>query len=212
MTLPVQVKICGLTRQADAQMAVSLGAWALGFIFYHKSPRWIDPERVARMLTTLNPSPKLAVGVFVNPTLDELQFTVTHAKINAIQLHGDESPAFCIQVKALFPALILIKAVRLETYQPSGYPMCDHILVDSKSDTAWGGTGHVVDWEQAERLNQSLILAGGLTAANVLQAINVVKPCAIDLSSGVEVSPGIKSVSKLQALFQVLTQNPQEVV
>jgi phosphoribosylanthranilate isomerase len=206
-----QIKICGLTRREDAELARSLGAWALGFIFYSKSPRFILPARVKEILKSfegksLSSQAIKTVGVFVNPTLDELSEVVTLSGINTIQLHGNESVELIESVRKKFPAHLIIKAFRLEQYV-ADFPS-DYQLLDSASNDAWGGTGLTVDWKKAANLRHpSLILAGGLNAENIAQAIAAVKPFAVDVSSGVESAPGIKSEQKLKSFFEAAKGN-----
>jgi len=215
-----RVKICGLTRNEDANLAAKLGAWALGFIFYQKSPRFIEAQKVAEILAQLTSPVSKVVGVFVNPTIDELKNTIAESGVNTIQLHGNESGEFCSQVRKLFPKHEIIKAIRMD--QSSGDENSGSIshsslpyhyqLVDSITDRDWGGTGKTVDWEKAAKLTGlPLILAGGLTAENVASAISIVEPYAIDLSSGVESSPGLKSPEKLKALFEAVQRQDLEL-
>ena len=198
----VRIKICGLTRIEDASLATELGAWALGFIFYPPSPRYIEPKKVAQILEQLKNSTIKSVGVFVNPTLNELKDVVATSKINTIQLHGNESAEFCEEVKKTFPLLEMIKAIRIDEPQKST-SLTDYQLIDSISDQAWGGTGKTVDWEKAAKIaGKPVILAGGINPENILKAMKEVKPFALDVSSGVETSPGVKSAQKLRELFK----------
>ena len=203
----MNVKICGLTRTGDAELALQLGAWAIGFIFYPQSPRYVEPETVSRILRRLNPPTALCVGVFVNPTLDFVKESVEKAGLTAIQLHGNETLEFCQEIKNVFPGTTLIKARRANEAPISRF--ADYELLDHQSSDAWGGTGVAVDWEKAAEFRQkrSLILAGGLNADNVARAIQIVHPAAIDLSSGVEESPGIKSAVKMRAFFEAVQRS-----
>ena len=203
----MNVKICGLTRFEDAKRAVELGAWALGFIFYPKSKRYISPESVQSILTAL---PDTAVnikkvGVFVNPSLEELKTAVqTAAAMTAIQLHGNETEAFCQLVKETFPNIEVIKAMKPEAALEIE-TNADYVLIDHISEEAWGGTGQTVDWKKAAQIHsKKLILAGGLNAKNIKEAIQQVHPFSVDLSSGVEESPGIKSHEKLSEFFKAV--------
>ena len=198
----VRVKICGLTRAQDAKLAASLGAWALGFIFYEKSPRAVTADTVKLIMKPLKLSSAKFVGVFVNPSLEEIKKVMAIAPLHFIQLHGEENDEFCKEVKAAFPKTGLIKAVRigdaLDRY-------CDYLLVDSVSQGQYGGTGVTVDWKAAaEMKNKPLILAGGLNAENIKMAIDEVNPFAVDVSSGVEELPGVKSEFKLRAFFKAI--------
>lgn len=202
----MRVKICGLTRLEDAQLAQSLGAWALGFIFYSKSKRYITAESAAAIIGMLHPAAQ-PIGVFVNQTEEALSVAKT-AGLKGIQLHGDETPQECATVRANFQG-ILIKAIRPEKEADlasiTGYRgIVDYILIDSAAGGQYGGTGHTGDWDVAKKAASfgiPVILAGGLGPGNIGAAISAVAPYAADLSSGVEQSPGVKDHTKLHALF-----------
>ncbi len=200
----VNVKICGLTRVEDAKLAASLGAWALGFIFYSKSARVVQPTQVRFIADALPPlSRPMLVGVFVNPSLEELKTVMNQVSLDFIQLHGHESEEFCRSVKAAFPEVGIIKAFRLGDGADGAGG--DYRLIDSMSEDNFGGTGKTVDWTLVQQIGKTpLILAGGLTNLNVAQAIGMVYPFAVDVSSGVELSPGIKSEQKLKSFFQAV--------
>ncbi len=198
-----RIKICGITRIEDARSAVSFGAWALGFVFYAKSPRYVALERARQMISELKASGVQFVGVFVNPSMEELEQVVVATGITMIQLHGNESVEFCGQVKQRF-SLPIIKAFRLSETMPAAE--VDFALLDHRSEAEWGGTGIAVDWNLASRVDrEKLILAGGLTPENIKNAIEIVRPMAVDVSSGLELAPGVKSMQKMKNLFlQVL--------
>ena len=198
----LRIKICGLTRVEDAGLAHALGAWALGFIFFKGSKRAVEAKQVASILAEL-PDAK-GVGVFVNPTLDELKAVLAVAPLSLIQLHGDETEKFCQEVKALFPNLPLIKARRLQEEMSFE---TDYTLLDHAEKGEWGGSGKQVDWEKTGIYpKEKLILAGGIHAGNLVRANRKVRPFAFDLSSGVESAPGIKSPEKLIELFEIAKQ------
>jgi phosphoribosylanthranilate isomerase len=204
----VKIKLCGLTRKQDVELAAELGAWALGFIFYEKSPRAITPAQ-ARILVQNVHSNIRTVGVFVNETLDSVQSTVETSGINAIQLHGEESVEFCEELKKRIPQLDLIKAFRPRTSEDlkeirNYAPLTQSILIDSFSASARGGTGLTSDWNLALQAKSygPVILAGGLHPENIQAAMSAVHPEALDVSSGLETSPGIKSEQKMRQFFQ----------
>ncbi len=204
MSMSVKVKICGITKENDAKLAVSLGAWAIGFILYPKSPRYVSNSRVKEILSSLDRHPYLKVGVFVNPTLEEVKRTVNETGINAVQLHGNETVEFCASVKGAIPGITVIKAIRLGEVDVK-VPSIDFYLLDAQSDSEWGGTGKRIDWKAASEFKtRPFLLAGGLKPENVKDALDTVKPDGIDLSSGVEISPGVKSEEKLRSLFESL--------
>jgi phosphoribosylanthranilate isomerase len=197
------VKICGITRPQDAERAIALGATAIGFIFWPSSPRRIGLE-AARSIGRLVPASVLKVGVFVDAPAQELARTVDEAGLDAVQLHGSESPALVRGLEAR-----VIKAVAL------GSPDADAqiaqwtgttLLLDAHDPVRHGGTGRVVDWDRAAGLasRHEVILAGGLNPENVAEAVRRVRPTGIDVSSGVEQTPGVKDLVKLAALFDAL--------
>lgn len=203
----IKVKICGLTRIADARLAIELGAWALGFIFYSKSPRYIEPKKVKEIILLNQTSRVKWVGVFVNPTLDEVSRAIQISGINMIQLHGHESDEFCKEIKKAHPHLKIIKAFRiLENQVDSNLPVnYDYQLFDSMTDQDWGGTGKTLEWNKINpQINIPLILAGGLSAGNIKQAILETNPFAVDVSSSLEDFPGIKSEFKLRCFFEAI--------
>jgi phosphoribosylanthranilate isomerase len=205
---PARIKICGLTRQEDVQQAEDLGAWAVGFIFHHPSPRYIEPEQVAKLLTG-NPA-TLRVGVFVNLPKEKVVEIAQTARLTAIQLHGDETPEFCSAIKAVLPRHQLIKAFRLksenELRKISDYSMCDARLIDAFVEGKPGGTGKIARWDLATQAKASgeMILSGGLNSDNIGQALGQVRPDGFDVSSGVEDSPGIKNHAKIREFIQTV--------
>ncbi len=205
-----QVKICGITNQEDALCVAKLGAAALGFIFYPPSPRSIVPDDVRKIVNAL-PAELVKVGVFVNESADEVKRIVEHCGLDMIQLHGDETPAYCRQ----FPAAQIIKAVELKNeadlVNASGYDVAA-ILVDSRSAWLYGGTGKKANWELACRMGSKkpLILSGGLNEENIANAIKDVAPSALDINSGVESKPGKKDSAKLARIFDIIRQSNVE--
>ncbi len=206
--LLVSVKICGITRLSDAQLAVELGASAIGFILYKPSPRYIEPERIAGIVAELPPY-VATVGVFVNESVEHMNRVVGEARVDRIQLHGDEPFALMSALsRPAYRALRLKSAADIDAVEagPDKTVMLDTYLPDK-----FGGTGRAFDWSWASRIAATLhrqgrrvILAGGLSSDTVGQAIRDVQPYAVDVSSGVEASPGIKDENKLRALFRAL--------
>ncbi|MBF0135378.1 MAG: phosphoribosylanthranilate isomerase [Magnetococcus sp. DMHC-1] len=192
----VKIKICGMTRVADALAAVRCGADAIGLVFYPKSPRYIDPDQAARLVAALPPFVAVA-GLFVNQPPEWIHEITRQCRLTDIQLHGDEPPAACLGLPAR-----VIKAIRVATpadlQNIDQYPVAG-ILLDAKVSHAYGGTGQAFDWTMLDgfQCRTPLILAGGLNPDNVQQAIRMVKPYGVDLSSGVEVAPGIKDHDKM---------------
>ncbi|HWK27453.1 MAG TPA: phosphoribosylanthranilate isomerase [Solirubrobacter sp.] len=200
-----KVKVCGITRLEDAEVAIELGAWALGFILWPQSKRYADPAVTAGIARAVRRRVE-TVGVFVNQPLDEIADQVDVLGLTHVQLHGDEGPSFCAAVAQRTGARV-IKAVRighaadlrdLERFHT------DLHLLDTARDGAYGGTGETWDWALVGTRKRSkipLILSGGLTAGNVAAGIEAVRPYAVDVSSGVEAEPGVKDPAKLEAFF-----------
>lgn len=201
----MKVKICGITNVEDAEVAVRAGADALGFVMYRKSPRFVEPA-VARAIVSWLPPFVLAVGVFVNEEAERVRGLVDECGFALAQLHGDESALYCQHLGR--PTL---KAIRLKDRgaflalaEFHGRANVRGFLIDAFSDQAYGGTGKTVDWALAQEAARStpVILAGGLTPANVAEAISHVRPYGVDVSSGVEQSPGKKSPGKVKAFIE----------
>jgi phosphoribosylanthranilate isomerase len=197
------VKICGITRVEDATIAVSLGATAVGFIFWPGSPRRVAPADAAAIGAAL-PQEVWKVGVFVDAPADHIRRVIEEARLTAVQLHGSETPAAAAALNAR-----VIKAIALEHVDSPealddwrGVP----ILLDANDPVRKGGTGRTIDWHRAAEMaaRHDIILAGGLRPGNVAEAIARVRPSGIDVSSGVEASPGVKDHDKLRSLFEAL--------
>jgi phosphoribosylanthranilate isomerase len=199
---PPKIKFCGITSLDDAQRAVSLGAWAVGLIFWPHSPRHADPDAAAEIAAALRRRVEV-VGVFVEPTLEELSRAVETVGLTMVQLHGDEGPAFCSEA-ARRTGCKVVKAARVRSradIQALSAFHTDYHLLDSYVAGLPGGTGETFAWElaRAHRGPSPLILSGGLTSENVADAISAVRPFAVDVASGVERSPGVKDPAKLEA-------------
>ncbi len=205
MTLPI--KICGITRLEDARLAYDLGAWSLGFICYDRSPRYIAPLAIQAIIRGLpKDRPMRFVGVFVNSSPESIVKVVTMSGIDTIQLHGDEGVAVAQELGKY----VIWKAFRLQKAEQflQADAFSDHVeafLYDAAVPGLYGGTGHLVDWELLDRAprRKPLLVSGGLNPDNALAAWQRFQPMALDLSSGVESSPGIKDANKLKKLFSV---------
>lgn len=198
-----KVKICGTTSLKDALLAIESGADAVGFIFHKESPRNISQKDVKDIVVQLPPFIE-TVGVFVNETSDKVNRIAEQCRLTAVQLHGDESPAFCRRVKRR-----VIKAVRVKDAESlkgmSGYDVSGYLL-DAFNEESRGGTGMVFDWNLALRAKKQgpVIIAGGLNPFNVYTAIHRVKPYGVDVCSGVEKSPGIKDSEKVDEFIKAV--------
>ncbi len=195
----VRIKICGITHLDDAWSAIEAGAHALGFIFYEKSPRYVS-LRIASNICTALPPFISRVGVFVNELEYVIEKAIAECGLDTLQFHGDEPPGFC---QKFTPKAI--KAFRIkdsgDLRQMADYDV-DAWLLDTYSPQASGGTGETFDWKlalKARKMGRPIILSGGLTPKNVADAIKVVEPYGVDVSSGVELSPGKKDTAKIKA-------------
>jgi phosphoribosylanthranilate isomerase len=191
----MRIKVCGITRLEDAREAARLGAWAIGLNHWPGSPRRCDPSVAAQIGAELRRRLEV-VGVFVNPSLDELARAAEDESLTMLQLHGDEGPAFCREA-ARRTGLKVIKALRVrsaaEVRAAEAY-RTDYHLLDAHRPGLPGGTGESFDWELVggRRSSVPLILAGGLRPGNVADAVAATSPFAVDVASGVEVEPGAK--------------------
>ena len=193
------VKICGITRAEDAEAAVEQGANAVGFIFWPDSPRFIEPSRAHGIITTLPPS-VMAVGVFVNQPAEHVNYVASAARLGAVQLHGDEDEKYAASI-----AVPVIKVLTAEGAAQS-WPDEVLLLIDASDPVRRGGTGKTADWSAAAALarRRRVLLAGGLTPHNIAEAVAQVRPFGVDVSSGVERSPGVKDRQRLTALFEAI--------
>lgn len=197
----VRVKICGITSVEDALYAVEAGADAIGLVFHEQSPRYVFPEQAAVIVRALPPFVQ-AVGLFVNADLATVTATADQCKLDLIQLHGDESPEYCGQVGRRVIKAFRVKDITsldpVKHYRVAGY------LLDAWSPSAFGGTGMTFNWEVAQAVGKygPIILAGGLTPDNVRRAIEAVTPYGVDVSSGVETSPGKKDLETVREFIR----------
>jgi phosphoribosylanthranilate isomerase len=208
----LKVKVCGITSYRDASMALSLGADALGFNFFPRSPRYIAPAAARRIVDRLPPF-VTKVAVYVNASdLYELEKDALNAGVDVLQLHGDETPEYCRE----FAHWKLIKTLRIgEGFLPEDlekYPV-SAFLLDTRNPRLYGGTGKTFDWKLAGtiRTKRPLILAGGLCAENVADAIRTVRPYAVDVCSGVESAPGKKERRKLVAFMNEVHRASRDI-
>lgn len=204
----VKVKICGITCLEDALTAVKAGADALGFVFYSASPRHVLPEQAAEIIHHLPPFVQ-TVGLFVNADLATVNATADQCGLDIVQLHGEESPAYCASVQRRVLKAFRVKDIStldaLQHYPVAGY------LLDAWSPTAPGGTGQTFNWEiaaEAVKSGHRIILAGGLTPENIAECIRQVHPYGVDVSSGVESAPGHKETAKVTRFINQARLSP----
>ena len=201
--LRTRIKFCGITRLNDALEAVRLGVDALGFVFYPPSPRNIDVEQAAAIMQKL-PAFVSCVGLFVNSTNESVKQVLETTRIDTLQFHGDETAEQCNQYaerfqKPYLKAIRMKQGINLESLSDE-YSGAAALLLDTYEKGLPGGTGSVFDWKSIpSSLSKPIILAGGLSADNVTNAINQVRPYAVDVSGGIEQAKGIKDAAKMAA-------------
>ena len=197
MTSFTKIKICGITNPQDALLAADLGADALGFIFYHRSPRSVAPE-VVKNIVPLLPAFLSTVGVFVNEDHQKIMEIMDYCRLNLVQLHGQETPEFCERFTGRAIKTIHMRDVS-SLIDIDRYPV-RAFLLDTYNQDKPGGTGQTFNWELAIESQKygPIILSGGLTPDNVAKAIRAIHPYGVDVSSGIEEEPGIKDPEKLK--------------
>lgn len=204
--MSVRVKVCGITRSEDAIAAVQCGVDAIGFVFWPHSARYIDPESARRIAEVIPPF-ICTVGVYVDPDAAWVEETARVAKLNLLQFHGDESPEFCNQFPQPYIKAIRVKPDTDLLQYAQRYGAAKGLLLDTYAADMPGGTGHAFDWQLIpQQLSLPLILSGGLNPDNVARAIKQTQPWAVDVSSGVEASKGIKDEKKIIAFMQGVKQ------
>ncbi|MES9859053.1 MAG: phosphoribosylanthranilate isomerase [Sedimenticola sp.] len=198
----VRVKICGITRPEDARQAVSMGADAIGLVFYPPSPRAVSAEQAAEIVYGLPPFVTV-VGLFVNASRGEVADILARTRLDLLQFHGDETPEACSgHGRPFIKALRMREGIDLAELREH-YGDAAGLLLDSYQKGVPGGTGATFEWERIpQRMAGEIILAGGLSAGNVESAIHQVRPYAVDVSGGVEREKGIKDGSKIDAFMR----------
>jgi phosphoribosylanthranilate isomerase len=193
----VRIKICGLTRDQDVHDAVAEGVDALGFVLYAPSPRAVSAEQAAQLIQKV-PAFVTTVALFVNESVTEIQRALKICPFDLLQFHGDESPEFCRQFNHPYMKAIRVRSADDIHRAVQQYPDAKALLLDAYVENLPGGTGQAFDWRLIPQLSIPWVLAGGLNAKNVADAINQVQPFAVDISGGVEISKGIKDVQKIK--------------
>ncbi len=199
-----RVKICGITNAEDALNAIKYGADAIGLVFYASSPRFVTISQAQQIVAAIPPFVSV-VALFVNAPTAEIEAVLSQVRIDVLQFHGDENSAECERIK-----LPYLKAIRVKN--DTNLLQCEvefgsakALLLDTYSETAFGGTGHVFNWALIpQNMTKPIILAGGLNPENVADAIKQVQPYAVDVSGGVEASKGIKDLAKIAAFMQAV--------
>ena len=206
MDLRTRIKVCGITRASDAHAAVRFGVDALGFVFVTRSPRYVSPERAAEIIATLPPFVTV-VALFMDNTSEEIEHAMQRIRFDLLQFHGSEAPQFCTEF-----GMPYIKAVPMGGgVDPQAFAQAHAdakgFLLDSHAVGEAGGSGTAFDWKRIpQNLGKPIILAGGLTPANVRDAVIEARPYAVDVSSGVEASKGIKDADKIAAFVKAVQE------
>ena len=200
--MAVRIKICGITRPEDAEKALVLGADTIGCVFHAASARHVT-EEIARDIQVVVGDAGTLVGLFVNPTVDQVQAVLDRVELEVLQFHGQESPAFCRQFGLPYLKAVAMSADVDLSAMNDAYSSARGLLLDSAHGGQFGGTGHRFDWKWVDAgLENRLMLAGGLHADNVVDAIRQVRPAAVDVSSGVERDKGIKDSDRMRAFIE----------
>ncbi|WP_426417519.1 phosphoribosylanthranilate isomerase [Aestuariirhabdus sp. LZHN29] len=195
-----RAKVCGITRLEDALAAIEAGVDALGFVFYPPSPRFITPVDATAIIRQLPPFVS-TVGLFVDAPAAEVDAAISLARLDLLQFHGKESAEYCSSFSRPYIKALRVRDGAQIAAQMTLYPCAQGLLLDTYKKGLPGGTGETFNWELVPASNQSVILAGGLDAGNVGQAIAAVRPYAVDVSGGVEAAPGIKDHRKILAFM-----------
>lgn len=197
-----RIKICGLTRCEDALIAARAGADAIGMVFYAKSPRHVEPRQAAEICAVLPPF-VASVGLFVDPAAEDVQAVLREVPLDLLQFHGEEEAAFCAQFgRPYIKGLRVRPGIDLVQYA-SQHPAAKALLLDAFVEGQAGGTGQVFDWRLIPaEFPLPIILSGGLTPYNVAEGVRAVRPWAVDVSSGVEATPGVKDPAKIIAFIK----------
>ena len=198
----MRIKICGITRPGDAEQALALGADTVGCVFHTESARHVTAE-IAQDIQIAVGNTGTLVGLFVDPTVDQVQAVLDRIGLDVLQFHGQESPAFCEQFQRPYLKAVAMSAdVHLSAVNKA-YESARGLLLDSAHEGQFGGTGQRFDWDWIDAgLENRLMLAGGLSADNVGEAIRQVRPAAVDVSSGVERDKGIKDSDRMRAFIE----------
>jgi len=197
---PVKVKICGLTRAQDVQAAVAAGADALGFVFAPRSRRVLEPDNALALVRQV-PAFVARVGLFMDQDAAEVRRVLERVPLSLLQFHGREEAAYCRSFGLPYIKALAMGSTPSLAHAEQAYADASGLLLDSHADGQVGGTGQTFDWAEIPALGLPLILAGGLTPANVRQAVRRVRPWAVDVSSGVEDAPGVKNTDSMKTFI-----------
>ena len=199
------IKICGVTRNRDALLAAELGADAIGLVFYANSPRALVATQISSVVANV-PGSISVIGLFVNPTREEVEVVLSTGLVDVLQFHGEEDEEFCNSFDRPYLKAFQVKDLQSLDSTLSEYRTATYILLDSYSVEKMGGTGQKFDWSIGENivqnLDQKVVVAGGLKPENIRDAVIKMSPFGVDVSSGVESSPGLKDAEKLRKFIE----------
>jgi phosphoribosylanthranilate isomerase len=211
----MRVKICGITKPEQGKAIAKMGATALGFICVHSSPRYVTVDSIQTIKSQLPPFID-TIGVFANAEKTEITQLIKATGLSGVQLHGEETPEFCLELRQTLKNIEVIKALKIKNINSLDrvsyyYNSVDTLLLDAYHPQLLGGTGKVIPWQELTNFSPPIpwLLAGGLNPDNILEALKILQPSGIDLSSGVERSPGDKDLDKVADLFNNLRKNEQ---
>ncbi|HPC29706.1 MAG TPA: phosphoribosylanthranilate isomerase [bacterium] len=209
----MKVKICGITRQKDAGICDILGVEYIGLNFWQHSKRYIDIEKAKSITASLKRSKP--IGIFVEKDLEYIKTIIGQCSLSGIQIYAGESSVFCNEVKKQFPRYMIIQAFRIKDCLPGNLSdfNADYFLFDALSDSYMGGTGTTFNWDTLKLLkpySYKTFIAGGINAENIEQLLSIINPFAVDIASGVEISPGIKDVEKIKLLLSKIKRISNE--
>ena len=196
--MQTRIKFCGMTRQQDVQFAVALGVDALGFVFVANSARNVEIDHAKKTIADVPPF-VIKVGLFMNANANEVNAVLNNVKLNLLQFHGDEEENFCTQFEVPYLKAVAMGSIDSVENFTQQYKSATGFILDSHSQGQMGGSGESFTWSEAPQMHEKpIILAGGLTPDNVAEAISTVRPYAVDVSSGIEASKGIKDPAKME--------------
>jgi phosphoribosylanthranilate isomerase len=199
------IKICGVTRNRDALLAAELGADAIGLVFYANSPRALVATQISNVVANVSGSVSV-IGLFVNPTREEVEVVLDTGLVDVLQFHGAEDEEFCNSFDIPYLKAFQVKDIQSLDSALSKYRTATYILLDSYSGKKMGGTGQKFDWSIGEKivrnLGQKVVVAGGLKPENIKDAVIKMNPFGVDVSSGIESSPGLKDAEKLRKFIE----------
>ncbi len=203
--LPIWIKICGITRAEDALAATALGVNAIGLVFYAPSPRCVVATQAETILSHIADDIEV-FALFVDPSAEQVSAALAVGRINRLQFHGSESSEFCASFGKPYMKAFRVQSAEAVLSSLVSYRSAQRVLLDSYTKNVPGGTGKTFDWNQAativKKSSQPIVLAGGLGIKNIAEAIEIVQPFGVDVSSGVEASPGIKDTGKLEKFIE----------